>query len=115
LRLGALYQGFLRAVERGDDETALALFRELPPDSPQRAQGQAPFAAAQGRLSAFHRELAGAALRSGACEEAEGHLAKARELIQREGADLAGRDQRLVQRCRARAASPPAPGWEHQA
>jgi serine/threonine protein kinase len=101
MRAGALYQGFVKAVERGDIEAAMALHRELPADSPYRVHAAGTYRGVRARYMQFHLDLAAAASRNGACEEVERQVAQVQQAAER-GEEMMERGWRLVERCRPR-------------
>lgn len=102
MRAGALYQGFVKAVERGDIEAAMALHRELPTDSPYRTHAAGTYRSVRARYMQFHLDLAAAASRSGACEEVERQVAQVQQAAEARGEEAVERGWRMLERCRPR-------------
>lgn len=69
MKRGLLLTGFINAAERGEIETAVALFQEMPAGSLARAQALPLYQALQRRYNDAHLAVARSALASGRCDE----------------------------------------------
>lgn len=115
LRLQAVYQGFLRAAERGETDAAVALYRELPQGSTARTLAQPRFAAVRARFEQHHLAVATAALDRGVCDEVQRQADEI--LLVAESADDAAAVQgrRLAARCRGQSTAPARPAPDRAA
>lgn len=106
LRATALYEELAQAVQRGDAEGAVALFRRIPPQSPLHARGRQALSPVRERFEQAHLQLAGAALRSRLCGVVESEvqliLAVAEDPSGGSMSSAAQEGQRLVSRCYGR-------------
>lgn len=106
LRATALYDELVQAVQRGDAEGAVALFRRISPQSPLHARGRQALSPVREKFEQAHLQLAGAALRSRLCSVVESEvqlvLAVAEDPSGGTMSSAAQEGQRLVSRCYGR-------------
>lgn len=100
LRASAVYGGFLRAADQQDADTAVALYFELPADSPFRVNAWEPYMPVRSMFVSRHLGLANAALASGDCDMVAQQIDELRRIAENERDPDLTQGHRLLSRCR---------------
>ena len=101
LRTSAVYGAFLRAADRDQDDLAVALYRELPPGSPYRAQAWDPFMKVRNQFVRRRLAFATAALAAGDCQSIYKQIEKLYFIADSATDSALQQGQRLLGKCKA--------------
>lgn len=101
MKRGLLLTGFINAAERGEIETAVALFQEMPAGSLARAQALPLYQALQRRYNDAHLAVARSALASGRCDEVAAQVEQLRRTALDPADEALAEGLALQRRCAA--------------